>query len=711
MIITIIYGEFLFFHELSRDWIDRKVVYSTLLLYRRQLVLRYLSISSSVLTNKKVIKMSRPLHRGAPAIRVTSSSNDLLDSQVKEQTEKEEFDRNQSSHSRHRLTMLLLKSSLVVIVILALTGSFWWTLSISTSSRGHIFHSSRRLQEQLVSDLWDIGELSFGTSRMKEIEFCPGELENYIPCFNVSENLDSGFSDGNEYDRVCRQGSRQNCLVLPPMNYKIPLRWPTGRDIIWVANVKITGQEVFTSGSLTKRMMMLEEEQISFRSASLMFDGVEDYSHQIAEMIGLRNESNFIQAGIRTILDIGCGYGSFGAHLFSEQILTICIANYESSGSQVQLTLERGLPAMIGSFSSKQLPYPSLSFDLLHCARCGIDWDKKDGTFLIEVDRVLRPGGYFVWTSPLINVQSSLRNKEKQKRWNFVRDFAENLCWELMSQQDETVVWKKTSKKTCYNSRKSGSGPSICSKVQDVEFPYYRPLQNCIGGMHSRRWVPIEERATWPSRSNLNRSELALYGLHLDELNEDTANYRIIVRNYWSLLSPLIFSDHPKRPGDEDPSPPYNMLRNVLDMNARYGGLNAALLEARKSVWVMNVVPTTGPKYLPLILDRGYFGVLHDWCEAFPTYPRTYDMVHAEGLLSLESSQHWRCTMVDIFTEIDRMLRPEGWIIIRDTALLIDSARVLTRRLKWEARVIEIESNNDERLLICQKPFFKRQPS
>lgn len=43
---------------------------------------------------------------------------------------------------------------------------------------------------------------------------------------------------------------------------------------------------------------MLEEEQISFRSASLMFDGVEDYSHQIAEMIGLRNESNFILAGV-----------------------------------------------------------------------------------------------------------------------------------------------------------------------------------------------------------------------------------------------------------------------------------------------------------------------------------------------------------------------------------------------------------------------------
>ncbi|MFQ6639751.1 hypothetical protein Gotur_015069 [Gossypium turneri] len=316
---------------------------------------------------------------------------------------------------------------------------------------------------------------------------------------------------------------------------------------------------------------------------------------------------------VRTILDIGCGYGSFGAHLFSKQLLTMCIANYESSGSQVQLTLERGIPAMIGSFNSKQLPYPSLSFDMLHCARCGVDWDKKDGIFLIEADRVLKPGGYFVWTSPLTNVHTFLRDKEKQKRWNFVRDFAENLCWELISQQDETVVWKKTNKKSCYSSRKPGSFPPICSKGQDVESPYYRPLQNCIGGTSSRQWVPIEERAAWPFRSNLNKNELELYGLHSEELVVDTANYKTAVRNYWSLLSPLIFSDHPKRPGDEDPSPPYNMFRNVLDMNARYGGFNAALLEAGKSVWVMNVVPTTGPNYLPLVLDRGYIGVFHNW--------------------------------------------------------------------------------------------------
>lgn len=60
--------------------------------------------------------------------------------------------------------------------------------------------------------------------------------------------------------------------------------------------------------------------------------------------------------------------------------------------------------------------------------------------------------------------------------------------------------------------RKTGSGASICGKGNDVETPYYRPLQNCISGTRSRRWIPIEQKRTWPSRSNLNKTELAIYG-------------------------------------------------------------------------------------------------------------------------------------------------------------------------------------------------------
>ncbi|KAI3856317.1 hypothetical protein MKX03_023590 [Papaver bracteatum] len=694
--------------------------------------------------------MSRPLHRGVSGGGRNAECCDYTwDSQMKDKTDKEDLEKRHSqdhmslssrcliglvfpdnstskcgslggengfgsdpfnmgnSRNRQNLTMSFLKFSLILIVILALSGSLWWTIALSNSTRGNIFRGYRRLQDQLITDLLDIGELSMGSARLKEVDFCFEETENIVPCFfNVSSDLAVESSNGDVVERQCGYGSTQNCLVHPPKNYRIPLRWPTGRDVIWVANVKITAQQVLSSGSFTKRMMMLDEDQISFRSDSSMYDGVEDYSHQIAEMIGLRNESNFIQAGVRTVLDVGCGYGSFGAHLFSKQLITMCVANYETSGSQVQLTLERGLPAMIGSFTTKQLPYPSLSFDMLHCARCGIDWHQKEGIYLVEADRVLRPGGYFVWTSPVTNAQRSIRNKEKQKKWAFVQSFAENLCWKMLSQQDETVVWKKTSEKDCYSSRKSG--PPICGKGHDVESPYYRTLEPCIGGTRSRRWIPIEERTAWPSRATLNSTELNIHGVHPDEFSEDLLNWNAAVRNYWSLLSPQIFSDHPKRPGDEDPSPPYNMLRNVLDMNARFGGLNSALLEAGKTAWVMNVIPTSGPNHLPLILDRGLVGVLHDWCEAFPTYPRTYDMVHAKGLLSLEASQQRRCTTLDLFTEIDRLLRPEGWVVLHDKTNLIHTARALATRLRWEARVIEIESNSEEKLLVCQKPFFKR---
>ncbi|KAG1342345.1 putative pectin methyltransferase QUA2 [Cocos nucifera] len=661
--------------------------------------------------------MSRPLHRGLSGggrVGGGISGYNVFDQkyQVKDSLENgfghEATSPGRGARSRPSPTFLLLKLGLVFVTILALLGLLYWSISISNSSRHNVSRGYRRLQEQLVADLSDIGELSLGKARLKELEFCSPEYENYVPCYyNISESLDLGDHEAPiEYERQCVRESAidRGCLILPPRNYRIPLRWPSGRDIIWKENVKITGQDL-SSGSLTKRMMV-EEEQISFHSDSLMVDGVEDYSHQIAEMIGLRNESNFNEAGVRTVLDIGCGFGSFGAHLFSKQLLTLCIANYEATGSQVQLTLERGIPAMIGSFASKQLPYPYLSFDMLHCARCGIEWEKNDGIFLVEVDRLLRPGGYFVWTSPM-NTHRSLRDKENKRKWTSIRDFAENLCWDMLSQQDETIVWKKTSKKKCYSSRKSG--PAVCGRSHDIESPYYQPLNPCIAGTRSQRWVPIEYRTPWPSQAKLNSTELDIHGVHLEYFAEDAANWNSVVQNYWSLLSPLIFSDHPKRPGDEDPAPPFNMLRNVLDMNARYGGFNAALLDAGKSVWVMNVVPRSGPNYLPLIFNRGFIGVQHDWCEAFPTYPRTYDMVHADGLLSLEKNQKHRCSMLDIFKEIDRILRPEGWVILHDAAPLIQAARSVIAQLKWDMRMMELNDNSDEKLLICQKPFFMKQ--
>ena len=47
------------------------------------------------------------------------------------------------------------------------------------------------------------------------------------------------------------------------------------------------------------RMMLLEENQIAFHSDDgQIVDVVKDYARQIADMIGLGSESDFLQAGV-----------------------------------------------------------------------------------------------------------------------------------------------------------------------------------------------------------------------------------------------------------------------------------------------------------------------------------------------------------------------------------------------------------------------------
>ncbi|KAH0910330.1 hypothetical protein HID58_033651 [Brassica napus] len=502
----------------------------------------------------------------------------------------------------------------------------------------NVYSNYRRIKEQAAVDYLDLRSLSLGTT-LREFPLCGKERESYVPCYNVTGNLLAGLQEGDELDRHCEfERDKERCVVRPPKDYKIPLRWPLGRDIIWSGNVKITKDQLLSSGTVTTRLMLLEENQITFHSEDgLIFDGVKDYARQIAEMIGLGSDTEFAQA-------------------VSLKMMPICIAEYEATGSQVQLALERGLPAMIGNFFSKQLPYPALSFDMVHCAHCGTTWDIKDAMLLLEVDRVLKPGGYFVLTSPTNKAQGNLPDTKKTSISTRVNELSKKICWSLTGQQDET-------------------------------------------GTTSKRWIPIQNRS---AVSLTTSAGLEIHGkcLKPEEFSEDTQVWRSALKNYWSLLTPLIFSDHPKRPGDEDPLPPFNMIRNVMDMNARFGNLNSALLDQGKSAWVMNVVPVNARNTLPIILDRGFAGVLHDWCEPFPTYPRTYDMLHANELLTLLSSE--QCSLMDLFLEMDRILRPEGWVVISDKLGVIEMARALATRVRWEARVIDLQDGSDQRLLVLR---------
>jgi len=61
---------------------------------------------------------------------------------------------------------------------------------------------------------------------------------------------------------------------------------------------------------------------------------------------------------------------SFGAFLMEKEVLTMSVAPRDSYKAQVQFALERGLPAFVGMLGTHRLPFPSSSFDLVHCSRC-----------------------------------------------------------------------------------------------------------------------------------------------------------------------------------------------------------------------------------------------------------------------------------------------------------------------------------------------------
>ncbi|KAI7732356.1 hypothetical protein M8C21_010090 [Ambrosia artemisiifolia] len=98
-------------------------------------------------------------------------------------------------------------------------------------------------------------------------------------------------------------------------------------------------------------------------------------------------------------------------------------------------------------------------------------------------------------------------------------------------------------------------------------------------------------------------------------------------------------------------------IRNIMDMNALYGGFAAAL--STWPVWVMNVVPATTNDTLSAIYERGLIGAFHDWCEPFSSYPRTYDLLHAYYLFSHYGNNKEGCLVEDIMLEMDRLIRPQ----------------------------------------------------
>ena len=101
-------------------------------------------------------------------------------------------------------------------------------------------------------------------------------------------------------------------------------------------------------------------------------------------------------------------------------------------------------------------------------------------------------------------------------------------------------------------------------------------------------------------------------------------------------------------------------------------------------------------------------------CESFSTYPRTYDLLHAWTILS--DVEKKGCSVVDLSIEMDRILRPQGFIIVRDKQSTVDYVKKYIPALHWEAIGVgeslpDSDEEEDMTVLLIQKKIWPSNES
>ncbi|XP_068650891.1 probable methyltransferase PMT18 [Aristolochia californica] len=603
---------------------------------------------------------------------------------------------------RKKLTWLLGVSGLCVLFYVL---GAWQNTSPSISNRSEISNraggcnTASQSGSFLISSSSSIAldfqphhAINDTTATVQTIPACHMNYSEFTPCQDPMRSKKFERKMLKYRERHCpTQQELMLCLIPAPPRYTIPFRWPQSRDYAWYANIP---HKELSIEKAVQNWIQVEGERFKFPGGGTMFPrGADAYIDDINALIPLTSGK------IRTAIDTGCGVASWGAYLLKRDIITMSFAPRDTHEAQVQFALERGVPAMIGVMASERLPYPARSFDMAHCSRCLIPWDNYDGLFLIEVDRVLRPGGYWILSGPPIRWKKYWQGWERtqedlKQEQDAIEEVAARLCWRKVIEKDDLAIWQKPiNHLECIKSRKVYKTPHMC-KDDDPDAAWYKKMETCItplpevSGTDEVAGGALEK---WPGRAHAippRISSGSVSGINPEKYTEDNDLWKKRVA-YYNRLIPALGN---------------RRFRNIMDMNAQLGGFAAAMMHY--PVWVMNAVPTDSKDdTLGVIYERGFIGTYQDWCEAFSTYPRTYDLIHASGVFSIYQD---RCDITYILLEMDRILRPEGTVIFRDTAEVLFKVQSIISGMKWTSKFEDHEDGplNAEKILLAVKTYW-----
>ncbi|KAL2904501.1 putative methyltransferase PMT2 [Bienertia sinuspersici] len=527
------------------------------------------------------------------------------------------------------------------------------------------------------------GEIKTGDSAINTKVFkpCNPKYTDYTPCQDQKRAMMFPRDNMVYRERHCpTQEEKLHCLIPAPKGYVTPFPWPKSRDYVPYANAPY---KALTVEKAIQNWIQYEGNVFRFPGGGTQFpQGADKYIDQLASVIPIQNGT------VRTALDTGCGVASLGAYLWSKNVIAMSFAPRDSHEAQVQFALERGVPAVIGVLGTIKMPYPSNAFDMAHCSRCLIPWGANGGQYLMEVDRVLRPGGYWVLSGPPINWKTNYKAwqqpmEDLQQEQDNIEKTAKLLCWEKRHEKGEVAVWQKSLDANACHRRQDESQATICKSNPDDK------METCITPFPSdaagERLKPFPDRLhAVPPRI----SSGSVPGVSVDAYLKDNSQWKKHVKAYKRINSLL----------------DTGRFRNIMDMNAGLGGFAAAIHSSK--LWVMNVMPTIAEKdTLGVVYERGLIGIYHDWCEGFSTYPRTYDLIHADGVFSLYKN---KCNIEEILLEMDRILRPEGAVIIRDEVDVLIMVRKIVSGMRWETRMVDHEDGPlvSEKILFAVKQYW-----
>ncbi|KAI5589311.1 hypothetical protein BDE02_05G153800 [Populus trichocarpa] len=381
---------------------------------------------------------------------------------------------------------------------------------------------------------------------------------DYVPCLDnwyVIRRL-SSTKHYEHRERHCPQEA-PTCLVSIPEGYRRSIKWPKSKDKIWYYNVphtklaEVKGHQNWVK--LTGEYLTFPGGGTQFKHGALHYiDFIQDSHPDIAW--GKRT---------RVILDVGCGVASFGGYLFERDVLAMSFAPKDEHEAQVQFALERGIPAMLAVMGTKRLPFPSSVFDVVHCARCRVPWHVEGGKLLLELNRVLRPGGYFVWSATPVYQKLP----EDVGIWKAMSKLTKSMCWDLVVIKKDKLngvgaaIFRKPTSNDCYNNRPQNE-PPLCKESDDPNAAWNVPLEACMhkvpedASVRGSRWPE-----QWPQRLEkppywLN-SQVGVYGKAAPEdFAADYGHWKNVVSK--SYLNGMGIN--------------WSSVRNIMDMRAVYGG-------------------------------------------------------------------------------------------------------------------------------------------